>query len=247
MPTMYYLLRLTAAKHALRLSTSEDLARLADQYLDRGVYTPLAELILSRNPGWVSVEELVRRTLRQLGVEPLEQQAAVNFLTRHYLWRIAEKSVPAIDGVDLLIEEFYKPLFWYATPRGISDSHLSPLVSDYYSIEHDRTLIEVHYISAEEGQRIMDGRAASILAFVTDWVQQHCLPPLDPAWLTWNDGTVPRLAQTIRDELTFDCLPVLADALEEAGCNGRDVLDHCRCPGDHLRDCWVLDWLLAQD
>src|SRR5262249_35473615 len=39
----------------------------------------------------------------------------------------------------------------------------------------------------------------------------------DPAWLRWNDGTVPRLAQSLHERRAFGDLPVLADALEEAG------------------------------
>jgi hypothetical protein len=47
-------------------------------------------------------------------------------------------------------------------------------------------------------------------------------------WLTWQDGTIPRLAQAIYDERAFDRLPILADALEEARCTHEDVLQHCR-------------------
>jgi hypothetical protein len=62
-----------------------------------------------------------------------------------------------------------------------------------------------------------------------------------PSWLTWNDGTVPRLAQAIYDERAFDRLPILADALEEAGCDNAEVLNHLRGPGQHVRGCWVVD------
>jgi hypothetical protein len=41
-------------------------------------------------------------------------------------------------------------------------------------------------------------------------------------------------------------LPVLADALEEAGAAPRAVLDHCRCGGPHVRGCWAVDWLLGK-
>jgi hypothetical protein len=71
--------------------------------------------------------------------------------------------------------------------------------------------------------------------------------PVDPSWLTWNDGTIPRLAQTIYHERRFADLPVLADALEEAGCTNADFLDHCRRPGVHVRGCWVIDLLLAKE
>jgi hypothetical protein len=75
--------------------------------------------------------------------------------------------------------------------------------------------------------------------------------PFRPVWvhpdsLTWNDGTVPKLAQTIYDDRRFDLLPILADALEEAGCDHADVLAHCRGSGSHVRGCWVVDLLLGK-
>lgn len=44
-----------------------------------------------------------------------------------------------------------------------------------------------------------------------------------------------------------DTLAVLADALEDAGCDNEDVLNHCRQPGIHVRGCWVLDLLLGKE
>jgi hypothetical protein len=67
-----------------------------------------------------------------------------------------------------------------------------------------------------------------------------------PAWLLWNGGTVVQLAQTIYEERAFDRLPILADALEEAGCDNADVLAHCRSGGEHVRGCWVVDLLLGK-
>lgn len=64
--------------------------------------------------------------------------------------------------------------------------------------------------------------------------------------LSWNDRIVPRLAQAIYDEHAFDRLPILADALEEAGCTDADILNHCRQPGEHVRGCWVVDLLLGK-
>jgi hypothetical protein len=69
---------------------------------------------------------------------------------------------------------------------------------------------------------------------------------LAPSWLAWSDGTVGKLAQGIYDERAFDRLPVLADALEEAGCADADVLSHCRGPGPHVRGCWVVDLILGK-
>jgi hypothetical protein len=64
-----------------------------------------------------------------------------------------------------------------------------------------------------------------------------------PDWLAWNRGTVPALARTITTEGTFGELPVLLDALEEAGCDQAEVLAHLRGPGPHVRGCWALDLL----
>jgi hypothetical protein len=61
---------------------------------------------------------------------------------------------------------------------------------------------------------------------------------LDPRWLTL---TVASIAQTCHDERSFADLPVLADALEDAGCSEAAILDHCREVGPHARGCWLVD------
>ena len=66
------------------------------------------------------------------------------------------------------------------------------------------------------------------------------------AWIAWNGGTIPKLAQASYHDHSFDSLPVLADALEEAGCDDASILDHCRQPGRHFRGCWVVDLLLGR-
>lgn len=58
-------------------------------------------------------------------------------------------------------------------------------------------------------------------------------------WLAWNGGTVPRLAQRIYDERAFDLLPMLSDALEEAGCDNEDMVRHCR--GEKRKVCHRCD------
>jgi hypothetical protein len=69
---------------------------------------------------------------------------------------------------------------------------------------------------------------------------------VEPSWLAWNDGAVLRLARTIDDGRDFEAMPVLADALEEAGCDDPEVLRHCREGGPHGHGCWVLDALLGE-
>jgi hypothetical protein len=70
--------------------------------------------------------------------------------------------------------------------------------------------------------------------------------PADPAWLAWNNGTVRQLAQRIRATGEGDLLPVLADALEEAGCTERALLERCRRPEeDDLH--WFVTLLATQE
>lgn len=62
----------------------------------------------------------------------------------------------------------------------------------------------------------------------------------------WPTSTVLALAQGIYEEHAFDRMPILADALQDAGCDNAAVLDHCRGPGPHVRGCWVVDMLLGK-
>jgi hypothetical protein len=69
---------------------------------------------------------------------------------------------------------------------------------------------------------------------------------LDPYLLAWSDGAIVSLARGIYEERAFERMPILGDALEEAGCTNQEILDHCRAPRDHVRGCWLLDALLSR-
>ena len=92
----------------------------------------------------------------------------------------------------------------------------------------------------ESAWRQQEGVAADLLR---DVVGDPFLPPpaLAPKWLEWGDRIAHRIALAIHDEGDFGRLPVLGDALEEAGCCDGVVLGHCRGGGRHARGCWVVD------
>jgi hypothetical protein len=69
---------------------------------------------------------------------------------------------------------------------------------------------------------------------------------VEPAWLAWNDRCVERMAQGIYEERAFDRLPILHDALLDAGCDDGDILAHCRTSEGHVRGCWAIDLLLGK-
>jgi len=69
---------------------------------------------------------------------------------------------------------------------------------------------------------------------------------LDPISLTRNDLTIASMAESIYAERSFDRLPFLADALEDAGCTDAELLSHLRGPGPHVRGCWAVDLVLGK-
>jgi len=71
-----------------------------------------------------------------------------------------------------------------------------------------------------------------------------CPVRIDPSWLTSNQGAVRRIAEVIGNERRFADLPLLADALEEAGCADEDILRHCRQQRAHVGGSWLIDLLL---
>jgi hypothetical protein len=66
----------------------------------------------------------------------------------------------------------------------------------------------------------------------------------DPRWRT---ADAVGLARAIYEDRAFDRLPLLADALMDAGCEEEQVLGHCRGEGPHVRGCWVVDLILGKD
>jgi hypothetical protein len=71
-------------------------------------------------------------------------------------------------------------------------------------------------------------------------------PALSPLALAWGDRQIPKLAEAIYAERAFDRLPILADALEDAGCTEQAILTHLRGEGPHVRGCWVVDMVLGK-
>jgi hypothetical protein len=64
---------------------------------------------------------------------------------------------------------------------------------------------------------------------------------------TWRTSTVVSIAQGMYDSRDFSTMPLLADALQDAGCENEDILNHCRGAGPHVRGCWVVDMVLGKE
>ena len=78
------------------------------------------------------------------------------------------------------------------------------------------------------------------------WQEHATAEMVDRAVLAWNDGTVRRIAWGIYEQRAFGRLPILHDALLDAGCDDEALLEHLRGEGPHVRGCWALDTLLGR-
>jgi hypothetical protein len=67
------------------------------------------------------------------------------------------------------------------------------------------------------------------------------------AMAAWRSTDVLGVARAIYEDLAFDRMPLLADALMDAGCEDEQILAHCRSAGPHVRGCWVVDLVLGKD
>jgi hypothetical protein len=88
--------------------------------------------------------------------------------------------------------------------------------------------------------------------FQCHWVRDLCgnlfrSVVFQPSWLAWNSGLVGKIAHVIYAERRFQDLPILADALEDAGCTDAEILAHCRQPAPHALGCWVVDQVLGKE
>ena len=63
----------------------------------------------------------------------------------------------------------------------------------------------------------------------------------------WRTDTAIAIARQMYESRDFSTMPILADALQDAGCDNDDILNHCRQPGEHVRGCWVVDLVLDKE
>jgi hypothetical protein len=134
--------------------------------------------------------------------------------------------------------------------NGLFDDDHAPTPEEY---SLHRALNEVEYITeyANDPEEEMSAQA--------DLVREIFGNPfravtVEPTWLAWNGGEIPRLAQSIYDnrklpEAVLDPaqMAALADALEQAGCANEALLSHCRGTGPHVLGCWPVDLILSKE
>jgi hypothetical protein len=104
-------------------------------------------------------------------------------------------------------------------------------------------LWEVAYVSASSNPRVMEWQ----IGVLRDVFGNPFRPvSLEPSWLSWHGGLPVSMARRLYDGRDLKDMPILADALEEAGCDWAEILGHLRGPGPHFRGCWAIDAVLGK-
>jgi ATP-dependent Clp protease ATP-binding subunit ClpA len=122
---------------------------------------------------------------------------------------------------------------------------MAKLINQIHNLnqQHRTATTEGNFESAAQVREQADKLKRKKHNIIRDWYNRYTI---DPSWLSWNDSTVVKLGRVIYEEQRWDDLPILADALEEAGCTDREILDHCRLAEPHATLCWVLVLLLGK-
>jgi hypothetical protein len=121
-----------------------------------------------------------------------------------------------------------------------------------------------HAAAAYAAQIGFRGRMILIIACATEALEDPSRPTVTPPYVPllrcifgnpfrplafsprWRTDTAIALAKQVYESREFGAMPILADALQDAGCEDADILGHCRGPGPHVRGCWVVDLVLGK-
>jgi hypothetical protein len=210
-----------------------ELARLLDADVSDGKRRRFAVACLARfqshleDPRSLRALEVAARLAEGKASEVERQQAELDAFEAH-----AELRQARFGGESLV------PWSW----RGDLLSRAATLVVTHGLYYAEDT---ANYARRSLGPEEAEEEAVQI-GLAREFLGPHPAPRFDPAWLTANDRAVLSLARCIDEGQAFDLMPILGDALEEAGCPAGPILDHCRSATWHLRGCWVVDALLGK-
>jgi hypothetical protein len=129
---------------------------------------------------------------------------------------------------------------WRTSDLEPSDEGLDCIHANVLTIAIRTCYTERHHV--EDG-----GNGATQVRLLRDiFGRPHPFPQvrLNREWMT---ADVLGLVSSIYEDRASDRLPIMADALEEVGCQDEEILGHCRAPGPHVRGCWVVDLVLGKE
>jgi hypothetical protein len=125
--------------------------------------------------------------------------------------------------------------------------HMAQDVADTVIALVIHSAIPPHLRGTGEGDAIAEQAIGGRRSLECDLVREIFCNPLRPVSITpaWRTPQALAIARTAYEERRWEDLPLLADALEEAGCTDVAILSHLRGPGPHVRGCWPVDLILG--
>ncbi len=168
---------------------------------------------------------------------------------------IVEVSERYADGVATEDERLAVCIMNNSMLKGVSRTNRDPRVNAFLASRATAYHNDATYVSAIEAQNnshrlIADEnwqtRAGLPFSEILRDIFGNLFRPVafDPAWRT---STAISIAEGIYNDRAFDRLPILADALQDAGCENADLLNHLRGEGPHVKGCWALDLVLGKE
>jgi hypothetical protein len=241
---LHTLLRTAAARHNLGLANPEELIDAAHALLDRSFYSySLGELATLYTPTHGPADRWFLAALDELGVSYPPLGEAVRILIAGQLEKIVEGDLHWAAALEHFASEdraLWQPEFHHWLEHYRCD-HLPREVARF---QYLASVAEEGYSTTQQTESWLQEMEEKMPNFARGWLHEFGGIAVAPEWLEWNDGLVLNLVRTIQAERAFDRLPILADALEEAGCTDPILLEHFRYPGPHHRGCWILDrWI----
>ena len=210
---------ITTEEHWLNSGNPEEMAR----FLESRDYDPRRWQLFACACCWRILPMLDERSRQAVAVAEREAEGLASAEEVEVARHLAHSAVLA---------------FWQA---GKDACLASAAMAAHYALVRPRRVYAYAALAAGSGQDDERIAQADLLrdVFANPFRPVH----LAPAWMT---PTVLAIAGDIYHNDTFSELPVLGDALEDAGCDDPDVLDHARHRRPHIRGCWLVDGLLAE-
>lgn len=240
--------QLMAARFVLGIASGDELVQFGDQMLSQGIYSDaLMEMATTRYAIHSEMEPLLRTALKDFSIPLPDEKEAAYQVVRYFIEDILEGRITPADAPETFYDSIYRDLQWGELGRKLWDEYgTGLLIGQCYEAEDWSARLEMALLSAEQFQQRQIEREHEILDFAHQWMTQRGQITIDPDWLRRNGGLVLQLVQSIQDERRYQNLPILADALEEVGCDNPVILQHCRGGQDHPRECWLVNLLLQQ-
>ncbi len=226
------------ARHVLGLASASDIVDCAHAILDAGYYSSsLGEIITASDENWIELNRRFAKVFDEIELTVPSQEDSVEELAAQYFIRIADRRATPFCISEISyhdhagVESSYNPC--HPLQGKVDWVPIRTLIGYYHEYDYPEEYREKTNAMIDE----------ECITYAKQWMCTYRLSLLDPAWLS---PTVQSISLSIYRDRAFDRLPILADALEEAGCTNADVLLHCRQPGEHVRGCWVVDLVLGK-